>query len=232
MKTVVRTAFIATIPVLTGYLALGFGFGILLTAAGYGVIWALVMSITMYAGSMQYMAVSLLSSGANLITVAITTLMVQARHLFYGISMIDRYRGIGKIKPYLMFAMTDETYSLVSSNPPEGAKENLKLYYFCVSIMNHCYWITGCVLGSVVGTLFPFRSDGIEFVLTALFLTIFTEQWLSSKDHRPALIGIGASVLCLILIGSQDFLIPAMLMIVSLLLAIRKPEQKEAEDNG
>lgn len=227
MKPVVKTAFIATIPVLTGYLVLGFGFGILLSAAGYGVIWAVAIALTMYSGSMQYMAVSLLSTGASMLTVAVTTLMVQARHLFYGISMIDKYRGIGKIKPYLMFAMTDETYSLVCTEPPEGAKANLKLYYFSVSIMNHCYWITGCVLGSLVGTLFPFRSDGIDFVLTALFLTIFTEQWLSNPDHRPALIGLGSSVLCLAIFGAESFLIPTMLVIASLLLLIRKPKKKE-----
>jgi len=229
MKNVIKAAFIATIPVFTGYLVLGFGFGILLSTAGYGVIWALIMSVAMYSGSMQYVAVSLMASSADLITVAITTLMVQARHLFYGISMIDKYRGIGKIKPYLMFAMTDETYSLVCSEPPAAAKANMKLYYFCVSIMDHSYWITGCVLGSVVGTLVPFRSDGIDFVLTALFLTIVTEQWLSSSNHKPALIGIFSSIICLVIFGSESFLIPTMLLITSMLLLIRKSTQKEEE---
>lgn len=227
-RSAFKPAFIATIPVLTGYLVLGFGFGILLSAAGYGPLWALFMSITMYAGAMQYVAVTLLASGADLLTCAITTLMVNARHLFYGISLVDKYRGMGKAKPYMMFALTDETYSLVCSEPPESAKHNLKSYYFWVSLLDQSYWITGCVLGAAAGTVLPCNSEGIDFVLTALFISIVTEQWLTTESHVPVLIGIGATVLSLLIFGSENLLIPAMVLIAAGLLLWRKLGGEEA----
>lgn len=221
-KSAIKTAFLDTISVMTGYMVLGFGFGVLLAAAGYGPIWALFMSITIYAGAMQYVGVTLLASGASLLTCAITTLMVNARHLFYGISLVDKYRGMGKVKPYLMFALTDETYSLVCSQPPEATKENLRSYYFWVSFLNQCYWITGSVLGGIAGTALPFNSEGIDFVLTALFITIVTEQWLTSKSHVPVLIGFGSTILSLLIFGSENLLIPAMVMIAAGLLIWRQ----------
>lgn len=213
MKRTFKIAFKDTIPVMTGYLALGFGFGILLKSAGYGVLWAFVMSLTMYSGSMQYVAVGLLSSGASLITTAITTLMVNARHLFYGISMLEKYKKIGKRKLYLMFSLTDETYSLLCNEKPHISKSQLLNYYLFVSVLNHSYWIIGSMLGALIGTLIKFNTEGIDFVLTALFITIFTEQWLSNKKHISAIIGVAASVLCLVVFGSESFLIPAMLLI-------------------
>lgn len=227
-KTAIKTAFLATVPVLTGYLALGFGFGILLSAAGYGPLWALFMSVTMYAGAMQYVAVSLLAGGADLLTVAVTTLMVNARHLFYGISLVDKYRGFGKAKPYMMFALTDETYSLVCAEPPEAARGNLKSYYFWVSLLDQCYWISGCVLGAAAGRVLPFNSEGIDFVLTALFITIVTEQWLSAGSHVPVLIGIGATVVSLAVFGSENLLILAMVLIAAGLLVWRHLGGEEA----
>ena len=227
-----RRAFVHTLPVLAGYIVLGFGFGVLLRVAGFGALWALAMSIFMFAGSMQYVGVSLLASGASFITVAITTLMVQARHLFYGVSLIDRYRGAGVKKLYLMHALTDETYSLVcNSHIPDFLDE--KSYYFAVSLLNHCYWITGCVLGSLVGAILPFSSEGVDFAMTALFVTVFVEQWLSDKEHRPALVGLGATALSLLVFGSESFLIPAMILILLSLILLRGPlEAKEAKSNG
>lgn len=228
MKTgIIKTAVVSTIPVMTGYLALGFGFGILLAAAGYGPLWALGMSVTMYAGAMQYVAVSLISSGADLLTVAVTTLMVNARHLFYGISLIDKYAGLGWRKIYCAFGLTDETYSLVCSEPPEGAKADLKSYYFWVTLLDQCYWICGCVVGAAAGTVLPFNSQGIDFVLTALFLTIVTEQWLTSKSHFPALCGIVCTALSLLIFGSANLLIPAMVMIAVCLLLWRSKGGEE-----
>lgn len=221
MKNAIKSAFIATIPVLTGYLVLGFGFGIILKSAGYGILLAFAMSLLIYAGSMQYVAVGLLTSGASLITAALTTLMVNARHLFYGISMLSKYKGTGKWKPYLLFALTDETYSLVCSDNPDIKPEERSKYYFFVSLLNHIYWVTGSVLGAVAGTLVKFNSEGIDFALTALFLTVFLEQWLTAKRHIPAIIGVAASVICLILFGSENFLIPTML-IIALLLCLYK----------
>lgn len=224
MKKIMKKAFIDTIPVLTGYLVLGFGFGIVLKANGYGILMAFVMSLMIYAGSMQYVTIGLLTSGASLITVALTTLMVNARHLFYGISMIDKYKNTGKRKPYLIFALTDETYSLVCNDTSDVPAENRKDYYLLVSLFNQIYWIAGSLLGAAVGSVVKFNSEGIDFALTALFLTVFIEQWLSTKKHAPAMIGVGVSVICLLIFGSEKFLIPTML-IISLLLCLYKEEK-------
>ncbi len=227
-----RRALVHTLPVMAGYIVLGLGFGILLRVAGFGALWALAMSVFIYAGSMQYVGVSLMAGGASLITVALTTVMVNARHLFYGISMIDRYRGTGAKKLYLMHALTDETYSLVtSSHMPDFVDE--KPYFFAVSLLNHLYWITGCMLGSLAGAIIPFSTEGIDFAMTALFVTIFVEQWLTEKEHRPALIGLGGTVLCLLIFGSESFLIPAMALILLSLALLRHPiEKKEDQRNG
>ncbi len=221
MKHTVKTAFVDTIPVLTGYLVLGFGFGIILKSAGYGIFMSFIMSTFIYAGSMQYVAVGLLTGGASLITVALTTLMVNARHLFYGISMLEKYKGIGKRKTYLIFALTDETYSLVCGDKQNIAPEDRTNYYFFVSLFDHLYWIVGSVTGALAGTLIKFNTEGIDFALTALFLTIFLEQWLNSKDHIPAIIGVVISAVCLLIFGSEKFLIPAML-VIALLLCLYK----------
>ncbi len=216
-----KVAFPKTLPVLAGYLVLGMGFGILLQVNGYGVGWALAMSLFIYAGSMQFVGISLMTAGASLVSVAVTTLMVNARHLFYGVSMVDKYRGAGHKKPYLMHALTDETYSLVcTGDVPEGLQPHK--YYLTVSALNHTYWVMGSVLGSLVGGLLTFNTAGIDFAMTALFVTVFVEQWLTTKEHRPALIGVEASVLCLLFFGADHFLIPAMIMITIALTMKRK----------
>ena len=226
MRKTIRSACIATLPVLTGYLVLGFGFGIILKAAGYGIPFAFAMSLFIYAGSMQYVAVGLLTGGASLVTAALTALMVNARHVFYGVSMLGKYKGTGKRKPYLIFALTDETYSLLCGEHPGIAPEQRVNYYFLVSMLNHLYWVAGSLAGAVVGTLVSFNSEGVDFALTALFLTIFLEQWLTSKNHVPAVIGVAVSVGCLLIFGSEKFLIPAML-IIALLLCLYKEKKHE-----
>ncbi len=228
---ILKTALIRTIPVMTGYLVLGFGFGILSEKNGYGILWALAMSAFIYAGSMQYVTISLLTSGASLVTAALTTLMVNARHLFYGISMIEKYRGTGKKKPYLIFALTDETYSLVCGETGFAGEEQKK-YYFCVSLCNQLYWIAGSVAGAWFGSVVTFNTAGIDFAMTALFVTVFVEQWLSTKNHILALIGLGASIVCLVIFGSDKFLIPAMILISVLLLVFQKQlEEKSGGQN-
>ena len=228
-KNAVRAAFLDTIPVLTGYVFLGFGFGILLHQSGYGVIWAAAMSLFIYAGSMQYVAVSLLSSGAGLLTAAMTAFLVNARHLFYGISMVDAYKGAGKKKPYMIFALTDETYSLVSQDQaPEGMDRHT--YCFLVSLFDQIYWVSGSILGSLAGSLLPINYEGIEFVLTALFVTIFVEQWLSTKNHLPAVIGVVSTVVCLLVFGRDAFLIPSMVIIAVVLTVMRKTGRREPHE--
>lgn len=227
----IRKAFIASVPVMAGYIVLGAGFGIVLETKGLGLIWAVAMSVFIYAGSMQYVAIELITGGASLITTALTTLMVNARHLFYGISMVDKYKGAGKKKPYLIFALTDETYSLVCSDESVKDVNNKYLYYFTVSLLNQIYWITGTVIGSLSGRMINFSTEGIDFALTALFVTLFTEQWISEKNHGPAIAGLASSILCLVVFGKDNFLIPAMCCIVAVLGFMRKMQGK-AECDG
>lgn len=223
MRKVFKPALAATLPVMAGYLILGFGFGIIIKANGYSTVLAAAMSIFIYAGSMQYVAIGLMTGGASLITTALTTLMVNIRHLFYGVSMLKKYQNTGKAKPYLIFALTDETYSLVCGELPGLAPEDRTNYELLVSLLNHLYWIVGSISGAVAGSLIRFNSQGIDFALTALFLTVFTDQWLTAKKHGPALIGLGASVASLLIFGKDNFLIPAML-IIALMLCLYKED--------
>lgn len=205
----IKKAFIATIPVMAGYLVLGIGFEMVLRSRGFGVLWALAMSAGIYAGSMQYVAIDLLTGGVSLIIAALTTLAVNARHLFYSISMIDKYKNQKK-KNFLIFTLTDETYSLVCSDAAEKSGD-ASTYYFYVSLFDYLYWITGSIIGAILGSILPISTEGIDFALTALFLTVFVEQWLSTKNHLAAITGVMSSALCLMIFGSDNFLIPAMI---------------------
>ena len=222
-KTLLRRALVDTLPVMTGYVFLGFGFGILMERNGFSWLWAGAMSLFIYAGSMQYVAISLLTSGAGLLTAALTAFVVNARHLFYGISMVDAYKGAGRKKPYLIFALTDETYSLVSQHqkPDHG-------YCFLVSVFDHLYWIAGTLLGSLAGSVLPINFEGVDFALTALFVTIFVEQWLNTKNHSPAIIGVASTLACLLIFGSEVFLIPSMILIAVALVTMGR-SGKEAD---
>lgn len=227
----IRYAFKRSLPVMAGYLVLGMGFGILLEAKGYSVVWAFVMSVFIFAGSMQYVAVDLLAGGASLISAALMTLMVNARHLFYGISMIDRYKDMGAKKPYLVFALTDETYSLVcSGDVPEGVDQ--KKYFFWVSLMNQSYWVIGSTAGALIGSLLVFNTAGIDFSMTALFIVVFVEQWKSAENHLSAVIGVTVSVACLLIFGPDSFLIPSMIAIAAVLTAARKILDKKGDGEG
>ena len=226
-KPLLKTAFLDTVPVMTGYVFLGFGFGILMQQNGFGVLWSGAMSLFIYAGSMQYVAIPLLASGASLLTAAVTAFVVNARHLFYGISMVDAYKGMGKKKPYLIFGLTDETYSLVSQlHIPEGIRPGG--YCFLVTLFNHIYWISGTILGALTGSLLPINYEGVDFALTALFVTIFVEQWLSTKNHGPAIVGVGATVASLVLFGADVFLIPSMIIIAACLIMMRKTGKEDS----
>ena len=199
----------------------------LLSTKGYGPLWALAMSGFIYAGSMQYLTIDLLTGGASLITAALTTLLVNARHLFYGVSMVEGYRGMGKKKPYAIFALTDETYSLVCQDEHPD-RDSFHRYAFRVSLFNQLWWVTGSMTGSLLGEIIPFDVTGIDFALTALFLTVFIEQWLNTKDHASAMIGVAASVLCLLIFGADSFLIPAMFSILIALTILRRVRKEDA----
>ena len=220
-SSALRAAFPLPLPVMAGYLVLGMGFGILLQSKGYHFGWAILMSLTIYAGSMQYVAVDLLSGGATLVATALMTLMVNARHLFYGISMLDKYRTLGRKRWMMIFELTDETYSIVCSHePPEGVDRGR--FFLAISMLDQSYWVVGCTIGAILGAVVPIDFTGVDFAMTALFLVIVTEQWLTNKNHLPALVGIGASVVCLVLFGADNFIIPAMIVITLALSLLRR----------
>lgn len=223
-----RAAFPHTIPVLTGYLVLGAAYGILMDSKGFGLFWILLASIFVYAGSMQFVAVTLLTAGFDPIGAFLMTLAVNARHIFYGISMLKQYRGLGNIKPYLIFSLTDETFSIVcSAKVPENIDR--KWFYFFVSLLDHSYWITGSLIGGVLGSMLNFNTMGIDFVLTALFVVIMINQWQSTKNHIPAMIGVVSAIVCRLLFGADSFIIPTMILIIVLVTTMKKPiEQADA----
>ena len=224
-KLTLKRAFRDSLPIMAGYLALGIGFGVLLQRAGYSFLWAILMSCTMFAGSGQYAGVDFLSSGASILTAAFMTLIINARHFFYGFSLLDKYKGTGLVKPYLIFGLTDETYSVVCSAELDDTI-NRKQYYFFLTALDHLYWITGCVLGAVIGELLPFSMEGVGYSMTALFVVILVEQWLSSKNHLPAILGIVTTAVCLLIFGSDYFIIPAMALISLELVLFRKKLDK------
>ena len=213
--SIIARAFRDSVPVMAGYIVLGMSFGILLSAKGYGVLWAIATGIIIYSGTMQYAAAEMFTGGAVLTEAAMTAAMMGARHIFYGLTMSERYKNIhGLRKVYMIFALTDETYSLVCESDDEE-------YCFWVSLFDQIYWVTGGVIGSLLGEILPFDSRGIDFALTALFVSICTEQWLNAENHYPALIGFTASILCLIIFGAGNFLIPSMVSVTVMLFAMR-----------
>ena len=212
-KKVFKKALTAALPVMYSYLIIGMGFGMVVQSRGFGALWAGAMSVFIYAGSMQFVALELIGSGASLLTAAITTVMVNLRHVFYGLSMVDKYKTTGAFKPYLIYALSDETYSLVC-NPPELLPGEQRVFYLLVSAMDQASWVLGSILGGLLGAALPFSTEGVDFALTALFVSVVAEQWLSTKEHTPALLGLGLSLLCLLLFGAERFLLPAMLLIL------------------
>lgn len=219
-RKALAAAFPVTIPVLMGYLAIGIAFGFMLQAVGYNFIWAFFMSLSIYAGSGQYLGVSLLSTGAALGTVALMTLIINFRHLVYGLSMLEKFRGMGLRKLYMIFSLTDETYALLSSaQAPVGV--NPRNFYFAIAVLDQSYWILGSVIGAVAGAVIPIDTTGIDFAMTALFVVIAVEQWETYRSHLPALLGAGATLVSLLLVGAENMLLPALAIIVAALLLLR-----------
>lgn len=225
-----KAAFPHTIPVLTGFSFLGMAYGILMTAKGYGFPWAVLMSLLAFCGSMQYAAVTLLTSAFDPLAALALSLMVNARHLFYGISMLRRYRGTGKIKPFLIFGLCDETFSILcSAQPPEGVDR--QWFFFFVTLLDYLYWSAATLAGCVIGSLVTFNTNGLDFVLTALFVVIFLGQWEQRRSRIPALVGVGCSILCLMVFGPDNFIIPAMIVILAVLTLMRKHLEGEGEES-
>ena len=223
-----REALLRTIPVAAGYLVMGFGFGVLLTAKGYPFFWAPLLGLIVYAGSMQFVLIDLLAGGAGIITTALMTLLINARHLFYGLSMLDEYRKIKKGRGYLIFSLTDETFSIVANGLPKPDFDPGR-YYLGVSALDQSYWVIGCLLGGLAGEALPFDFRGIEFSMTALFVVTFAEQWRTARDKLPALIGLGSALLSLIIFGPDQLILPSMGLILALLLMARGRDAGAAE---
>lgn len=221
MKNTVKSAFLTSIPVLMGYIVLGIAFGMLLVSSGYPIYYSLLMSVFIYAGSMQFVAINLLSSSASVISTVLMTLFINARHLVYGLSMLDRFKSMGKYKPYMIFSLTDETYSLLVSN-----QNNDKLFMFLVSLFNQCYWVLGSLIGSAIGSFITINTKGLDFAMTALFIVIVVNQFLNTNKHLPTYIGFIVSILCLLIFGSTSFIIPSMIgILLSLITLYKKGEE-------
>lgn len=224
----IRFAFLQSIPVMLGYLFLGFAFGLMLQNAGYSYWWAFLTSVVIYAGSMQFVLVTLLSGGASLAYAAVMTLFINGRHIFYGLSFVEKFRRMGKAYPYMVFSLTDETYSVLCGlKVPDGMSE--KRVSFWISLLDQSYWIAGSVLGALIGQLVTFDATGVDFSMTALFVVIVLNQWMEMKEHRPALIGLGVGFGALLLLGAERFLLPALMVAMLILLAIR-PLMGNAEE--
>lgn len=213
VPALVRAAFPHTVPVLTGYVFMGMAFGILLVSKGFAPVWATIMALTIYAGSGQFVAVGLMASGFDPLGAVLVTLMVNARHVFYGISMLERFKKYGKAKYYMIFALTDETFALLSSvQTPAGLDE--EKFSLTISILDQSYWVLGCTLGGLIGSAMPINTTGIDFVMTALFVVIFLEQWRVRANRTPALIGLGVSILCRLVFGPEWFILASMAVLV------------------
>lgn len=213
-----KAAIPVTVPVMTGYLFIGVAFGVLMAGNGRAPIWTILMSLFVYAGSMQFVAVNFFTGPVNWLTIVLVTLSVNIRHVFYGLSMLGKFRNMGRKKPYMIFSLTDETFSLLcSASVPEGVDPDR--FYFFISLLNQLYWIAGSVLGGFAGSLIPFPAKGIDFAMTALFVVIFTEQWESAENHLPAAAGLLASLFCLLVFGASGFILPSMIAIVLILSA-------------
>ena len=228
LKDAFKAAFPHTIPIFAGFWFLGMTYGIYMNVSGFSFLYPMFMSLTIFAGSVEFVAVSLLLGAFNPLQALAMTLMINARHLFYGISMLDKYRGNGLKDIYLIFGMCDESFSInYTADIPEGIDRGW--FMFFVTLLNQCYWVFGATLGGIFGSLIHFNTEGLDFVMTAMFVVIFMEQWMKEKNHISAFVGLGVSLLCLIAFGSENFIIPAMIGILGVLTLLRAPLEKETE---
>lgn len=219
-KKSLKAAFPHTIPVMTGYIVLGAAYGILMNSKGYGLIWSLLMSLIVYAGSAQYVAITFFTSIFNPVYALLLTLMVNARHIFYGLSLMNKLKGTGKLKPFIIYWLSDETFSvLCAAEPPKEVDKGW--FMFFIAFLDYAYWSIGTVMGSLIGNMITFNTKGLDFGLTALFVVIFIGQWKSQKRHEPAITGVLCTLICLIIFGQNNFVIPSMIAILAVLTLMR-----------
>ena len=221
-----RAAFPHTIPIMAGFLFLGMTYGVFMVQSGFPLWYPMLTSLVVYGGSLEFVIVNLLLGAFNPLQAFFMALMIQARHLFYGISVLDKYRNLGWKKFYMIFGLTDETFSVNCATEPP-ADVDAGWFRFFVTILDHLYWFTGCTLGALFGMLITFNTQGLDFAMTALFVVIFINQWKKDKQYISALLGLGLSVLSLVIFGKEDFLIPAMAAIMASLAILQKPIEKK-----
>ena len=225
LKRALFCAFPYTIPIFAGFWFLGMTYGIYMNVSGFSFWYPMLMSLTIFAGSVEFVAVNLLLGAFNPLQALAMTLMINARHLFYGISMLDKFRGVGLKKIYLIFGMCDESFSInYTADIPQDVDKGW--FMFFVTLLNHIYWFSGATLGGIFGSFIHFNTEGLDFVMTAMFVVILMEQWLKEKRHTSALVGIGISLLCLLTFGADHFIIPSMLAILGVLTLIRNPLER------
>lgn len=225
MTEALKKAFPKTIPVMAGYIFLGTAFGLLMQDAGFGILWTMASSLFVYSGTAQFLGVSLLSAGTPLIQVAILTFILSFRHFFYGFSMISKYPEKGFMKGYLVHTLSDETYALiVGTDVPSDIKEHY--FYFAISFLNQMYWVIGSVIGVTAGSLISVDLTGVDFAMTALFAVLFVEQWKNNQCHIPAIVGAAISLIMLVILGPDKFLIPTLIIVTILLILFRRKIEK------
>ncbi|MDO5388215.1 MAG: AzlC family ABC transporter permease [Clostridia bacterium] len=232
LKKALMAAFPHTLPIFAGFWFLGITYGIYMNVSGFNVWYTLLMSVTIFAGSIEFVTVNMLLGAFNPIQALAMALMINARHLFYGLSMLDKYQGVGLKKLYLIFGMCDESFSInYTADVPKEVDKGW--FMFFVTLLNHIYWVTGAVLGSLFGSLINFNTEGLDFVMTAMFVVIFMDQWLKEKNHISSVLGLLISLVCLIAFGADDFIIPSMLAMLDILTLLRKhlePTLKEKSE--
>ena len=222
-------AFPKTIPIIPGYVFMGIAFGILFVNLGYAWYWPMLMGLIIYAGMAQFVSVNMLAPGVSLLNTFLFQFALNARHIFYGLSMLEKYRGTGWKKFYLIFGMCDETFSInYSADIPEGVDRGW--FMFFVTLLNQLYWVSGATIGGLIGSFLKFNTKGLDFVMTAMFVTIFMNQWMKEKKKYTGLIGIGATAACLVLFGAKSFMVPAMVTILILLTILRKPIEQSYQE--
>ena len=227
-RKALKAAFPYTIPIFAGLWFLGLAYGVYMNVSGFSFWYPMLMSLTIFGGSLEFVAVTMLLAPFAPVQTFVMTLLIQARHLFYGISMLDRFRGLGRKRFYLIFGMCDETFSInYTAEIPEGVDRGW--FMFFVTLLNHFYWFSGAAIGGLVGSLLNFNTEGLDFVMTAMFVVIFLEQWMKEKKHWTAFIGLGSAFLCLIVFGADSFMIPTMICSLVLPLSFRKPIEKAGD---
>lgn len=222
-----KAAFLYTLPIFAGFWFLGITYGVYMNVSGFSFLYPMIMSLSIFAGSMEFVAANMLLGAFNPLAAFLMTLMINARHLFYGISMLDKFKNTGKKKFYLIFGMCDETFSInCSANIPEDIDKGW--FMFFVTLLNHIYWFTGSTLGGILGSLVHFNTKGLDFVMTAMFTVIFTQQWLSEKNHFSSVLGVLVSLLCLVIFGRDNFIVFSMIIILLALSFSKNLQRRNA----